>query len=125
MATLRLEIVTAERQICSDNVNVLVADGKVYLPQPENLFRQGEAIHVLYHLYRPTPEDIEYASKGMQLGLLREGVPVSGFSAFQLKRIQINFHRFTCHNGLGQGSVALKWNKKTAVHGIAVKNSSK
>lgn len=27
MATLRLEIVTAERQIFSDNVNVLVADG--------------------------------------------------------------------------------------------------
>jgi hypothetical protein len=42
-------------------------------PQLSRQFRQGEVVHGIYHLYRPTEADLEVAAQGMQLGLLRDG----------------------------------------------------
>ncbi len=48
---------------------VLSAGEIGYYPQPASEFRRGEIVHVLFHLYRPTREDREWAEKGMQIGV--------------------------------------------------------
>jgi VWFA-related protein len=53
-----------------------------FIPQPSRVFRQGDTIHLLYHLYNATPDDFEAAARGTQLGLLRAGEPVSRVEAF-------------------------------------------
>ncbi len=60
---------------------VLSAGETGYYPQPNPRFRKGEIVHVLFHLYRPTEEDREWAGKGMQIGIFRNNSPVTGINA--------------------------------------------
>ena len=61
----------------SDSAQDFLAAGDFqFVPQPDPIFRQGEVVHVLYHLYNPTDADWEAASRGMQIGLLRDRQPV-------------------------------------------------
>jgi VWFA-related protein len=61
---------------------ILSAGETGFYPQPDPEFRQGEIVHVLYHLYHPTAEDREWAKKGMQIGIYIDDAPVSGVAAF-------------------------------------------
>jgi hypothetical protein len=61
---------------------ILEAGGFVYLPQPAAVFRQGDSIHILFHLYNPTEADEAVASQGMQIGILRNGQPVTNVEAY-------------------------------------------
>jgi VWFA-related protein len=62
--------------------DLLEAGGYIYLPQPSTLFRQGDPVYVLFHLYNPTEEDVVEASQGMQIALLRNGEPVENVDAY-------------------------------------------
>jgi VWFA-related protein len=42
-------------------------------PQASRVFRQGDVVHGVYHLYRPTEADLKAVERGLQLGLLRDG----------------------------------------------------
>lgn len=65
----------------SDPLALLNAGDHRYFPQPSRVFRQGEVIHFTYHLYNPSEEDLEIASQTMQIGLLRDGVAITGMRA--------------------------------------------
>jgi VWFA-related protein len=60
----------------------LEAGGLRFIPQPSRVFRQGDTIHLLYHLYNATDADFEAAARGTQMGLLRRGVPVTDLEGF-------------------------------------------
>lgn len=61
--------------------NVLAAGNIDYFPQPVRDFIRGEVVHVLFHLYHPTPQDREWAKKGIQIGIFRQDVQVEGIKA--------------------------------------------
>ena len=61
---------------------VLAAGGNVYYPQASREFRKGDAVYAVFHVYNATPEDFEWASKGVQVGLLRDEQPVKGISIY-------------------------------------------
>lgn len=60
---------------------VLSAGRNEYYPQSSPEFRRGENVHVLFHLYNPTEEDRAWAEKGLQIGIFKDEVPVSGIAA--------------------------------------------
>ncbi len=63
--------------------NPLLEAGEfVYLPQPSTVFKQGDPIFALFHLYNPTQADEAVASRGMQIGILRDGQPVANVEAY-------------------------------------------
>lgn len=61
---------------------LLQAGGFLYLPQPSTVFRQGDSIHVLFHLYNPTESDKAVASEGMQIGIFKNGQPAVDVEAY-------------------------------------------
>lgn len=61
----------------SDQAQDFLAAGDYqFVPQPDPVFRQGEVIHALYHLYNPTEADWDSASRGLRIGLRRGREPV-------------------------------------------------
>ena len=61
---------------------VLAAGGNVYYPQASREFRKGDAVYALFHVYNAAPDDFEWASKGVQVGLLRDEQPVKGINIY-------------------------------------------
>ncbi len=52
----------------------------VFPPQSADVFHVGERLHLLLHLYNPSPEDAA-SSRGLGILLLRDGHEVSGVQA--------------------------------------------
>lgn len=62
-------------------ITVLTAGDLGYSPQLTPVFRRGEIIYVLYHLYNPTADDVNAISRGLEIGLMRAGGPVTDVRA--------------------------------------------
>jgi VWFA-related protein len=73
---------SVRREPGKSDLGPLEAGGLRFIPQPSRVFRQGDTIHLLYHLYNATDADFEAAARGTPMGLLRRGVLVSGLDGF-------------------------------------------
>jgi VWFA-related protein len=86
LLTREIANVSASEEESTDSPPVdnplLEAGDFVYLPQPSTVFRQGDPIHILFHLYNPTEADEAVASRGMQIGILRDAQPVTDVEAY-------------------------------------------
>jgi VWFA-related protein len=74
--------VSVRRDPGRSDLGPLEAGGLRFIPQPSRVFRQGDTIHLLYHLYNATDADFEAAARGTPMGLLRRGLPVTGLDGF-------------------------------------------
>jgi len=61
---------------------VLSVGGNVYYPQADHEFRKGDVIYAIFHVYNASPEDFEWAAKGVQVGLLQNGQLVEGLKIY-------------------------------------------
>jgi len=83
-------------------------------PELSGEFHQGDIIHGVYHLYRPSQADLVAAERGLQLGLLRDGewlkadeVQAGGQAFPDEANDRIGFHSWLDTSGLRPGRYTL------------------
>jgi VWFA-related protein len=79
---LTREVNRLDQPAAGEERNPLDAGSLRFLPQASPVFKQGETVHLLYALYNASQADFDAATRGMRVGLFRNGKPVTGVETF-------------------------------------------